>query len=129
MGMIKLKATSTFLAVALASISTFCFAECAFAVPQPQETRAHHCQKEQPTEQESTHNAGEPCCPAFVALIGSQVEPLFSLSEATANNIAPPQVFVEPTISSSKELYIPSDLSPPRVFLVTNAIHAPPALI
>lgn len=123
------KIISSSLVFATAVISTFCFAECALAAPPPQETSSHHCQKETPTQDKSDHGAGESCCPAFVALVGSPVQPLDSLLETTADYIDPSQNLVEPIIISSQEFYFPSDVSPPRVFLATNSIHAPPALI
>ena len=124
--MIKVnKFTSLVLGLAIALAGAFCYAECAFA--QSMETPAACHSKT--GEHTAPHEAGELCCPEFIALQNIQSSIHFypeTPSDFYLTTIHTLNLSQMP--ARQGDLYLPSDASPPRVFLLNFSIHAPPAI-
>ncbi len=114
----NLRFPSLILAFALVLVSSFCFAECALARPEP-------CH--QSSDSTSMPSAGEFCCPEFVALKAPQSLTALNF-QAIFLGLVPilfSGIEIKPTLALEN-----LDSSPPfisdQTFSRAHAIHAPP---
>ena len=100
----------------------FCFTECAFARPAVVQECQGHCQKDEPQP-----NDPSGCCQTFLALHKTPAQSIFAGQTILFHAVSVPFEFSAAISKIQSGFNAPSELSPPRVFLLAHAIHAPPA--
>lgn len=117
------KQTSMVLALAIISAGVFCFAECAYAQPM-------QCHGNPETKDRTPHEAGALCCPSFEAPHHSHSKVVLTPNNTFFTDSSDFQSTSTGSVLRPRlYLYLPSDLSPPRIFLMSYAVHAPPSAL
>lgn len=123
----RLKVSSTILAVTFALASSFCYVDCALAKSVSIAPSCHRADSQEGSEKGSKHDAGSTCCSALVALQQSQSQISIGLDQAPHFTFSGVELAKADIVQiSSMDLFVPSDSSPPKFFVLTHAVHAPP---